>query len=57
MLKNPDMAKDFIMYAYRENKSIAAILAQKDINNEEHSITFHSQTLHQHQKKYSFIKK
>jgi len=48
MLKNPDMVKDFIMYAYGVDKSIAAIVAQKDDNNEEHMIAYHSQTLHQH---------
>jgi len=42
------MEKDFIMYAYGVDRSSAAILTQKDDKNEEHLITFHSQTLHQH---------
>ena len=57
MLKNLNISKYFIMYTYGAERSIATILAQKDDNKEEHQIAFHSQILHQHQKRYSFIEK
>jgi len=44
VLKNLDMSKYFIMYAYGVDRSIATILAQKYDNKEEHSFAFHSQT-------------
>jgi len=43
------------MYTYGYEQSITAILAQKDNQKKEHPIAFHSQTLHKHQAKYSFI--
>jgi len=45
------------MYAYGAQKSVAIILAQKDDQKEEHLIAFHSQTLHDHQRRYYFIEK
>lgn len=55
MLKNANFSKDFIMYAYRIEKSMIDILAQKNYQEEEHHIAFHSQTLHDYQTRYSFI--
>lgn len=56
MLKNLIFSKDFIMYAYGEEKSITDFIAQKN-DQEEYPIAFHSQTLHNYQKRYSFIEK
>lgn len=46
VLKNPNFSKDFIMYVYGLDKSIINILSQKNDQEEEHLIVFHSQTLH-----------
>lgn len=48
ILNNIDFSKDFIMYAYGVEKSVATILVQKDEQKKEHPIVFHGQTLHQH---------
>lgn len=57
VLRNPNFSKHFIFYAYGVEKSIGTILNYKVDNNEECPIVFFSKTLHNYEKKYSFIKK
>jgi len=55
VLRNPNFIKEFIIYSYEIKKSIATILIQKEDNNEDCPIAIFSKTLHNHDKRYSFI--
>lgn len=58
MLSNSDMSKDFIMYVFSGQYSIAMVLTQKDDEmGSEYPIAFHSKTLKEYEAKYKFVKK
>lgn len=58
VLVNPDLSKDFIMYVYNSDFSIAMFLAQKDDDGKsEHPIAFYSWTLKRHEVNYNFVER
>jgi hypothetical protein len=40
VLRNPDFRKDLFLYTFTSNQSLAAILTQKDDDNNEASVSF-----------------
>ncbi|KAH9294752.1 hypothetical protein KI387_038340, partial [Taxus chinensis] len=57
ILACPDFNKDFIIYCYATENTLAAILTQKDSENHELPISFMSYVLKSHELKYTLMEK
>jgi hypothetical protein len=53
----PNFDKDFILYSFSSEETIASILTQRNSKGEELPISFMSKTLHDYELKYSEIEK
>lgn len=56
-MRNSNFNKEFTLYAYGFDKSIAIVLTLKYEKNEEYPIPFFSQTMNSYEEKYTFIEK
>jgi hypothetical protein len=57
VLVSPDFDKEFILYSFTSEETIASILTQKNEKVEELPIAFMSKTLHDYELNYSIIEK
>jgi hypothetical protein len=57
VLVSPDFDKEFILYSFSSDETIASILTQKNQKLEELPISFMSKTLHDYELNYSIIEK
>ncbi|KAH9323861.1 hypothetical protein KI387_018500, partial [Taxus chinensis] len=57
VLACPDCSKDFIIYCYATDNTLAAVLTQEDSNEHEIPIAFMSYILKDHELKYTMMEK
>jgi hypothetical protein len=57
VLISPDFDRDFIIYSFSTEGTMASVLTQKNLRGEEIPISFMSKTLHDYELKYSEIEK
>ncbi|KAH9311460.1 hypothetical protein KI387_026495, partial [Taxus chinensis] len=57
VLACPDFSKDFIIYCYAIDNTLAAVLTQEDSNEHELPIAFMSYILKDHELKYAMMEK
>jgi hypothetical protein len=57
VLINPDYSRDFIIFSFASQDTIAGVLMQKDADNYEHPVAFMSKVLRDSELNYSITEK